>query len=171
MVKSLLPLGWGEETFTEETQIKIRTLIMHRKQLLTLRISYTLAVMFVFGTLFPPLALITTIAVINITLLEEYLTKRMSDSHRREQGKYMSYLEEECKDIDKSLFKVMRLIVFVTCGLMGFLLFDVFGDGNGWRDGLIPMSLMISLPLLVYMVDICNNRISFVRITSGNSDI
>lgn len=150
--KAFLPMGWGEQSqsgYSGDIDTRLRNLILHRKQLLTLRIGYTLSVLFVFGSLFPPLALIAMIAVVNTTTLEEYLTKKMlqQSSERRD---YSAYLEEECKDIDRSVFKVMRLILLMTCGLFGFLLFDVCGDKNGWNNGVIVMILMIVLPLLVY---------------------
>eukprot|EP01040_Poterioochromonas_malhamensis_P005697 gene5697-6123_t len=101
--------------------------VEEEEQLLTLRISYTLAVMLVFGSLFPPLALISTIAIINITMLEEYLTKRMldcSDLNTSDpdlnHSNYVEYLEEEC-----------------------FVLFDICGDLNGWSEGIIPFKRLI----------------------------
>ncbi len=67
-------------------------------------------------------------------------------------SEYECYVEEECKDIDHSVFKVAKLIVSITCGLFGFILFDVCGDRNGWRNGLIVMLLMIVFPLVVYRI-------------------
>lgn len=170
-----LPVGWGEHTesqMSESFHTRVRRLIIHRKQLLTLRVSYTVAVLFVFGSLFPPLAVIATFAVISITVLEEYLTKKMLEQcsswnpisyHRtlesvpreaseRMKSEYECYVEEECKDIDHSVFKVAKLIVSITWGLFGFILFDVCGDRNGWRNGLIVMLLMIVFPLIVYRI-------------------
>lgn len=43
-------------TDPKDVRLRASTLILHRKQLLTLRIIYTFAVMFVFGSLFPPLS-------------------------------------------------------------------------------------------------------------------
>eukprot|EP01040_Poterioochromonas_malhamensis_P020347 gene20347-24265_t len=119
-------------------RFRASNLVLHRKQLLTLRISYTFAVMFVFGSLFPPLALIAVIGIMNITMLEEYLMKRMFDQCSSSQSElniesegsslshfppsssscsfdYMEYVEEECKDIDRNWFKVKKLIVYLTC--------------------------------------------------------
>ncbi len=156
-LRKFLPLGWEEEEDQMNLKIKSRHLILHRKQLLTLRISYTLAVMLVFGSLFPPLALIAAIAIINITMLEEYLTKRMldrSDLNTSDpdlnHSNYVEYLEEECKHIDWNLFKVIKLIVCLTCGLLGFVLFDICGDRNGWSEGIIPFVLMIVIPFVLY---------------------
>eukprot|EP01040_Poterioochromonas_malhamensis_P013870 gene13870-15305_t len=153
--QAFLPLGWddrNQSTFSEEVQTQLQGLILHRKQLLTIRTSYTLAVLFVFGSLFPPLAMIATIAVINITALEEYLTKRMLGTSQPSQmmSDYALYLEEECKDIDRNVFKILRLIIFIMCGLSGFLLFDVCGDTNGWSNGIATMIVMVLFPSLVY---------------------
>ena len=105
---------------------RVNRIIINRKQLLTLRVSYTLAVLFVFGSLFPPLAFIATIAVMSITWLEEYLTNRMLVGYSLEGQcdvlslEYACYVEEESKDIDHSVFKVIQLIVYITCWLFGF---------------------------------------------------
>eukprot|EP01040_Poterioochromonas_malhamensis_P010463 gene10463-11383_t len=153
--KELLPLGWEEDN---EASLKIRSkyFILHRKQRLTLRISYTFAVMFVFGSLFP-LALIAAIAIINISMLEEYLTKCVLDRSDLNttnpdvnHSDYVEYLEEECKHIDWNFFKVLKLIVCLTCGLLGFVLFDICGDRNGWTGGIIPLVLMIVFPFALY---------------------
>ncbi len=160
VVKSFLPFGWGG---VERDQIEFRrraqAMILHRKQLLTLRISYTSSVMFVFGSLFPPLALIATIAIINITMLEEYLTKAMlrqscllSSDEDLSSSDYVNYLEKECEDVERNVFKVMKLIVYLTCGLFGFVLFDVCGDRNGWSEGMVPMVLMILFPFVLYPI-------------------
>lgn len=154
--KSLLPIGWGLIN-EEELKLRLKNLILHRKQLLTLRISYTFAVMFVFGSLFPPLAFIAAIAIINITMLEEYLTKRMLQQISQPNNDldalssdYLEYMEEECRDIDWNWFKVKRLIICLTCWLLGFVLFDVCGDRNGWKEGMIPMVLMIFFPFAFF---------------------
>ncbi len=163
-----LPVGWGEHTeskMLETFYFRIRKLIIHRKQLLTIRVSYTIAVLFVFGSLFPPLAVIATIAVMSITSLEEYLTKRMMkqciswrpklfprQTSERMGSEYEFYVEEECKDIDHSVFKVTKLIVYITCGLFGFVLFDVCGDRSGWRSGSIVMFLMIGFPFVMFRI-------------------
>eukprot|EP01040_Poterioochromonas_malhamensis_P003037 gene3037-3230_t len=160
---SFLPLGWGEVSGDQASfRRQVKTNILHRKQLLTLRISYTFAVMFVFGSLFPPLALIAAIAIINITMLEEYLTKVMltqaccqlnsDDESVSSFYDVKNYLEKECKDIEWNMFKVMKLIVYLTCGLLGFVLFDVCGDRNGWSEGMIPMVLMILFPFILYPI-------------------
>eukprot|EP01040_Poterioochromonas_malhamensis_P015022 gene15022-16734_t len=166
VAKRFLPLGWGGVA-REEDKIEFRrrakTKILHRKQLLTLRISYTFAVMFVFGSLFPPLALIATIAILNITMLEEYLTKTMlrqccelrseyEDDGDVSSSDYLDEVERECKDVEWNWFKVMKLIMYLTCGLCGFVLFDVCGDFNGWREGMIPMVLMILFPFVLYPI-------------------
>ncbi len=152
-------------TDPKDVRLRASTLILHRKQLLTLRINYTFAVMFVFGSLFPPLALIAVMAIINITILEDYLMKNtlepsssqmnieMEDSSLSSSScsfDYMDYVEEECKDIDRNWFKMKKLIVWLTCALFGFVLFDVCGDRNGWREGVIPMVLMIVFPLVFF---------------------
>ncbi len=159
-VKSFLPLGWGGVAKGQfDFRRRAQAMILHRKQLLTLRISYTFSVMFVFGTLFPPLALIATIAIINLTILEEYLTKAMlkqscllSSDEDVSSSDYMNYLEKECEDVEWNVFKVMKLIVYLTCGLCGFVLFDVCGDRNGWSEGMVPMVLMILFPFILYPI-------------------
>eukprot|EP01040_Poterioochromonas_malhamensis_P011290 gene11290-12299_t len=159
-VKSFLPLGWGGVAKGQfDFRRRAQAMILHRKQLLTLRISYTFSVMFVFGTLFPPLALIATIAIINLTILEEYLTKAMlkqscllSSDEDVSSSDYMNYLEKECEDVEWNVFKVMKLIVYLTCGLFGFVLFDVCGDRNGWSEGMVPMVLMILFPFILYPI-------------------
>ncbi len=166
--KSLLPIGWGLVN-EEELKSRSKNLILHRKQLLTLRISYTFAVMFVFGSLFPPLAFIAVIAIINITMLEEYLTKRMLEQISQPNRSldalsfdYWEYVEEECQCIDWNWFKVKRLIICLTCWLLGFVLFDVCGDRNGWKEGMIPMVLMVLFPFAFFatMSFLMKNRLS-----------
>lgn len=93
-------------------------------------------------------------------MLEEYLTKTMlrqcceliSDDEDGGviRSDYLDEVERECKDVEWNWFKVMKLIMYLTCGLCGFVLFDVCGDRNGWDEGLIPMVLMILFPFVLY---------------------
>jgi hypothetical protein len=103
-----------------------------------LHLAYTMAVMMVFGRV------IASFAVGSISWGEERLTKEMLERS----GEVREYLEEECKDIDKNVGSVMKLIVRLGCGLQGFVLFDTNGDRNGWAMGLISLLLMMVFPLV-----------------------
>eukprot|EP01040_Poterioochromonas_malhamensis_P008247 gene8247-8919_t len=183
VAKRFLPLGWGGVA-REEDKIEFRrrakTKILHRKQLLTLRISYTFAVMFVFGSLFPPLALIATIAILNITMLEEYLTKTMlrqccelrSDDEDGDgdvsSTDYLDEVERECKDIEWNWFKIMSerkrkiqvltekaLTVFIayyfSLDSIRFLYYMKVNDGSNYQNHDQVMAAVDAVRVLTMM--------------------
>lgn len=155
-VKFFLPVAWeewgNEDSFYSIVQSKIE--IIKRKQLLGLRIGYSFAIFMVFGSLFPPLALIAMIAIICRTLWEEKLTNVMileGNKNYPENNWIIDYLEIECENIERNFYPVVRFILVLTCAMYGFLLFDICGDENGWSYGIIPAIIMVLfIPCCLY---------------------
>lgn len=132
-------------------------MLIQRKQLLVIRISYTLSVLIVFGSVFPILGLFAVVSLINMTFLEERVTRKMIEQAENEKASstsgsanpswYAKYISSECQHLDYSFPTIGRMIIVLASLMFGAILFDTSGDEYGWRIGLVCLFVFMALPL------------------------
>jgi hypothetical protein len=117
------------------------------------QVNSYLAFMFCFGLLFPPLGIIAGISIV-LVINFEYLTLGKLLKETRELGYdwYEQELAKESKGILRSLRSTIGWMIFISCLLFGFFVFDSIGDEVGWEMALIGMIITIVLPVLVLNV-------------------
>jgi hypothetical protein len=122
----------------------------------TTQITSSLAIIVIFGILFPPLAAVGFFAVIVSTYYEELLLGRLlAEIHKLDplsQQRYLSILERDCSDISESLFLSLRTIIVLSCIVFAYLLFDIWGDENGIVSAIPVVALMLILPISIIFV-------------------
>jgi hypothetical protein len=114
------------------------------------QINSYLAFMFCFGLLFPPLGIIAGISILLIINFE-YLTLGKLLKETRELGYdwYEKELVKESKGILISLRSIIGWMIFLSCLLFSFFVFDSIGDEVGWKMALIGMIITIVFPVLM----------------------
>lgn len=176
LLKSLLPLGWKDLDPNLDAEkryrIALSKVLINRKQLLVIRISYTLGVMLVFGSVFPPLGLIAGISLLIVTVVEERYTLLMLTEARdlalkpnndpniesREQW-FEKYVKQECKDVNYVFTWIIYFVIILSSIMYGMIIFDSIGDEYGWRYGLIGGMLMIAFGLFITIFSLSLPRI------------
>jgi hypothetical protein len=130
--------------------------MLFAKLKLTTQLSSYLAIMIAIGGLFPPLTVIGCVTVITITYYEELMIGRLLfESNRLGYLWYVEKLEEDCVGITESLNLSLRSTVLVTCALFAYILFDTWGDEEGWEAALPVTILMAFCPLMVAFLFQC----------------
>jgi Leucine-rich repeat (LRR) protein len=131
------------------------------------QINSYLAFMFCFGLLFPPLGIIAGISILLIINFE-YLTLGKLLKETRELGYdwYEKELVKESKGILISLRSIIGWMIFLSCLLFSFFVFDSIGDEVGWKMALIGMIITIVFPVLMinlyWHIPVCCSGSMFV---------
>jgi hypothetical protein len=169
----VLPFGLvyeaGQEMYLRDNLLRI---LINRKQLLVIRISYTLGVLVVFGSVFPPLAVIAGTGLMVVTCMDERVTAKVLENYgslsqqpsvsgnpsideQRMHLWFYKYVNKECKDIDYVFPYVGKLIIGLSSLLYGAVIFDTYGDAAGWDKAIFPTIAIIIYPLSVYICIFC----------------
>jgi hypothetical protein len=164
-LRRLLPKSWKNLKDEKAYLLTESSSFIQRKQLLIIRISYTLSVLIVFGSIFPILALFAFISLMNMTFLEERVTRKMikqaesekvvtqfniempSSLHSHAVSWYAKHISFECQHLDYSFPTIGRMIVMLASLMYGAIIFDTSGDEYGWRIGLVCLFVFLVLPL------------------------
>jgi Leucine-rich repeat (LRR) protein len=126
--------------------------ILYSKLSLTTQLSSYLAIIIVFGGLFPPLAVIGCISVIIMTYCEQLLIGRvLYESNRLGCPWYKDKLELDCKDIKPLVNLTFRSTLLIMCLFFAYLLFDTWGDEDGPISALPVTCIMASIPFIVLL--------------------
>jgi hypothetical protein len=129
----------------------------------TVDLSSYFVIIVCFGALFPPLMLIGSITIIIITYFEELMIRRiLYESKKKHLGWCEKILEQDCYGV-KDLFRttIWKSTIVVSCCLFAFILFDTWGDEEGWLSAL-PISLtMMCFPIsCILMIQFLSRRYS-----------
>lgn len=127
-----------------------RRVILFDKNRLAVKLNSALVIMISFGALFPPLALIVCVTIITVTIYEEIVIGRLLfESERLGYAWYKKQLERDCFGIALSLKYSLWYFIPVASILYSYIIFDTWGDQQGWLSAL-PATIIIAIfPILV----------------------
>jgi hypothetical protein len=120
----------------------------------TVDLSSYFVIIVCFGALFPPLMLIGCISIIIITYFEEFLLRRiLYESKKKDLGWCEKVLEQDCYGV-KELFRttIWKSTMVVSCCLFAFILFDTWGDEEGWLSALPITLAMTCFPISCFVI-------------------
>jgi hypothetical protein len=127
--------------------------VLYSKLSLTTQLSSFLAIIIVFGGLFPPLAVIGCISVIIMTYCEQLLIGRvLYEGNRLGCSWYKDKLEADCKDIRPLVNLTFRSTLLIMCLFFAYLLFDTWGDEEGPISALPVTCIMVSTPFILLLL-------------------
>eukprot|EP01040_Poterioochromonas_malhamensis_P014417 gene14417-15958_t len=143
-------LPYNLQNLVPEPSYEVRSaLLLFDKNRLVVRLNAYLAVFMSFGVLFPPLAIITCISAFSLTVYEETIIGRLYyDSEKLNYHWYKKQIDRNCSGISNSLKYSLWTLVPVSCCLYCYLIFDTWGDQEGWAPALPPTIIMFGLPIL-----------------------
>jgi Leucine-rich repeat (LRR) protein len=137
-----------------------RSNIIYSKLSLTTQLSSYLAMVIVFGALFPPLAVVGCVAIFCMTYFEQLRIGRMlHESSQLGYSWYKEQLEEDCKGIFQAVHLSFRTIHIIFCFYCAYLLFDTWGDQEGWLSALPITILMATVPVVMLLFSVLFQRI------------
>jgi Leucine-rich repeat (LRR) protein len=137
-------------TTLRNLQPEVSSRPVYQRLSITIQLSSYFAILVVFGTLFPPLAVLGSVSVLSLIFFEEVLLGRvLFESSRAGYEWYKQRLEDDCDNIRETILVSAQSTLFVSCCFFAFLLFDTWGDRNGWRSAL-PISCCILVPCLLF---------------------
>jgi uncharacterized membrane protein/Leucine-rich repeat (LRR) protein len=131
-------------------QSEVSSRPVYQRLSITIQLSSYFAIIVVFGTLFPPLAVLGSVSVLSMIFVEEIILGRvLYESSRAGYEWYKQRLEEDCNNIRETILVSAQSTLFVSCCFFTFLLFDTWGDKNGWKSAL-PIACCILVPCLLF---------------------
>jgi Leucine-rich repeat (LRR) protein/uncharacterized membrane protein len=120
-------------TTLHNLQSEVSSRPVYQRVSTTIQLSSYFAIIVVFGTLFPPLAVLGSVSVMSMIFVEELLLGRvLYESSRAGYEWYKQRLEDDCGNIRETILVSAQSTLFVSCCFFAFLLFDTWGDENGW---------------------------------------
>jgi hypothetical protein len=140
-------------TYSSTHNTKLNPLFPKAKFLAQMN-SY-LAFLLAFGAIFPPLAIITGISILNLVYFEYLTLGKLLIEIRELKGTYDWYeqeLSKECQDIIQPLQYCLIWIIFLSSLLFSFIIFDTWGDETGYNDAFSGLFCMIFIPIALYGV-------------------
>jgi Leucine-rich repeat (LRR) protein len=138
-----------------------RPLIFLNKLSFNIQLNSFLAIMLSFGALFPPLAVVACLSIVVLTYFEEILLGRLLlESRELGYDWYAEQLEKECRGVEKSLHLTLWSTLTVSCCLYSYIIFDTMGDAEGWQAGLPMALIMITLPFILFFIQMLWKRFS-----------
>lgn len=126
------------------------------------QISSFLAVVIIYGTLFPPLAIIGCFTLFIMIYYEELmLGKLLFYSFRKSEYNWIrDHLEREVHNIHETLYLCMKILLYLPALSFAYLLFDIWGDEEGWETAL-PISIcFLFIPVILNLGYAFLNRAS-----------
>jgi hypothetical protein len=109
------------------------------------QVTSFLAILFSFGVLFPPLMIVLALAIISVSLFEQWnIGDILSRSQQLGFHWYWYKLAVDLEGIGGTFLTVILPMTMVSCLLFAFLLFDTFGDAFGLSD-----PITVSVPILI----------------------
>jgi hypothetical protein len=143
------------------------------KLLFTVDLSSYFVIIVCFGALFPPLMLIGSISIIIITYFEELMLRRiLYESKEKHLGWCEPMLEQDCYGV-KELFRttIWKSTIVISCCLFAFILFDTWGNEEGWLSALPITLTMMCFPIsCIFIAQIISQRFKFYRISRQTSN-
>jgi Leucine-rich repeat (LRR) protein len=131
------------------------------KLLFTVDLSSYFVIIVCFGALFPPLMLIGSISIIIITYFEELMLRRiLYESKKKHLGWCEQLLERDCYGV-KELFRstIWKSTIVISCCLFAFILFDTWGNEEGWLSALPITLTMMCFPIsCIFIAQIISRR-------------
>ncbi|RYG68682.1 hypothetical protein EON64_04650, partial [archaeon] len=124
------------------------------KEKLTVRCVSHLAILLVFGAIYPPLAIIGCVSVFLASYTEQYLLGSMvQEADWAGWLWYREKLSQDAVGLQELFAMTCWLLVPFACVSFAFLLFDTLGYTDGWKNATV-VSIMVAIvwPLLVYAV-------------------
>jgi hypothetical protein len=132
---------------------KLKSLPISNWKKFVCQINGDLTILFSFGILFPPLMIFGGVCLIAIISFEFLTLGKVLYETR--QLNYLWY-EKELLDESQKLSKVFRSnmywIMLISCLLLGFVVFDTWGDEKGWQYGLIGFLTLNIIPVCSFCV-------------------
>ena len=131
------------------------------KEKLVVRLSAYLSIVLTFGVLFPPLAVIGSVAVYTTTYFEQYCIsvflstiRNSNSSDEVNNGKnynvFHLLIERDCHGVVRLWYGVLWLFAPFASLLYAWIIFDTIGDKHGWLAGFIPAICMFALPFVCF---------------------
>jgi hypothetical protein len=131
-------------------QSEVSSRPVYQRLSITIQLSSYFAIIVVFGMLFPPLAVLGSVSMLSMIFVEELLLGRvLYESSRAGYDWYKQRLEDDCGNIRETILVSAQSTLFVSCCFFAFLLFDTWGDENGWKSAL-PIACCILVPCLLF---------------------
>jgi Leucine-rich repeat (LRR) protein/uncharacterized membrane protein len=153
-------------TTLHNLQSEVSSRPVYQRVSTTIQLSSYFAIIIVFGTLFPPLAVLGSLSVISMIFVEELLLGRvLYESSRAGYVSYKQQLEDDCGNIRETILVSAQSTLLVSCCFFAFLLFDTWGDENGWSLAL-PIACCILVPCLLFRLYRMSQSIKFRRTPS-----
>lgn len=114
----------------------------------TCQVNSHLASMFIYGIIFPPLLIIGGLCTL-VSIQFEFLTlgKLLHETNQLGYHWYAKVVEEETKRIVQTFQSDIGWIVFISCLFFGFIIFDTWGDTDGFDAGIIGFIIMMVIPV------------------------
>ena len=136
----------------------LRNTTLHRRSIFfdkvkfSTQISSLLAIVIIYGALFPPLALIGCIAIFVIISYEELMIGKLLFYSLQDKLKYAwiyPQLEKEIQNIHQSLYASIRILLYLPALSFAFILFDIWGNEEGWHTALPISFAFLCIPLIL----------------------
>jgi Leucine-rich repeat (LRR) protein len=131
----------------EEFEKKYEKSFLFSKLKICTKVTSYLAILLVFGGIFPPLAIIGLISLITMTWYEEMVLGRiLLESGQLGYDWYVTQLAKDSEDMSSSLRVSIGPIVVIASMFFAYLIFDTWSDSAGWYSALPGTVLMASCP-------------------------
>ncbi len=126
--------------------------ILFDKNRLAVKINSALVVLIAFGAPFPPLAIIICVSLITLTLFEEIVIGRLLfESQKLGYLWYKKQIERDCYGIAHTLKYTLWSLVPVSSLLFAYIIFDTWGDQEGWASAL-PATIITGILPIIYLI-------------------
>jgi hypothetical protein len=166
-VDYLLPMRW--KPLTPNPPRDVNTFKLLPTERIVVRFSAYLAILLVYGVVFPPLAVIAMISIYSITYFEEFTMSRLLvESKALKYTWYQEKILKECEYIAESWFDTLKTILPFASLLYAGIIFDTLGDRYGWTTSLGPAIFVFTLPWCFYLFERIKTRLGY-RSTSFGS--
>jgi Leucine-rich repeat (LRR) protein len=131
----------------EDFEKKYEKSVLFNKLKICTKVTSYLAILLVFGAIFPPLAIIGLISLITMTWYEEMVLGRiLLESGQLGYDWYVTQLAKDSEDMSNSLRVSIGPIVVIASLFFAYLIFDTWSDSAGWYSALPGTVLMASCP-------------------------
>jgi Leucine-rich repeat (LRR) protein len=135
--------------------------ILFDKLKFTVDLSSYFVIIVCFGALFPPLMVMGSFSIVIITYFEELQLKRiLYESNKENLGWCEKTLEKNCYGV-KELCRttIWKSTIFISCSLFAFILFDTWGDEEGWLSALPITFSMMCFPIsCIFVIQMISQR-------------
>ncbi|RYH23648.1 hypothetical protein EON65_17670 [archaeon] len=145
---------------------------LFRKEKSVVKLVNYLAIMLAFGSIYPPIVFLGTVAIFIVTYLDEYILGYMlQQAQQCGFAWYRFRLNQQCQDIHRIWIDTARRIIFFAYFVLGYVIFDTFGYNSGWKRAIILLAVFFALPIIGFVIYLHMSRKSVYLFFSLKVDV